>query len=286
MLAALACFLGGFLRRCDLTRGAPAWLSGYLFLKFEESARTPRPSRSQLMAASGRRWVKMLALPSPAKPPELTSPANAMKKPQTPPQSHLRSLALLLAMSVCPELSGADELGLTSIVTEPQALILDHAIERIDRIEFYRLSDFGPPDSACHPCLSPQHIKCNTACYGSRPSLSLICSAKVKGLSIGPFTRAERWQILEELFKTDQVYFMTSAGEEVLEAPRVTSSTGEDDSDYAIDIEGFEGLKNTLVRASAAPEQFKVKIGPATYEVPLGEKTKDGLYRFLKQCPG
>ena len=238
------------------------------------------------MAASGRRWVKMLALPRPAKPPELTSPANAMKKPQTPPQGHLRSLAVLLAMSVCPGVSGADELGLTSNVTEPKALILDHAIERIDRIEFYRLSDFGPPDSACHPCLSPQHIKCNTACYGSRPSLSLICSVKVRGLSIGPFTRVERWQILEELFKTDQVYFMTSAGEEVLEAPRVTSSTGEDDSDYAIDIEGFEGFKNTLVRASAAPEQFRVKIGPATYEVPLGEKTKDGLYRFLKQCPG
>ena len=194
---------------------------------------------------------------------------------------------MLIAITLCPQVSGADDFALPFNATDPQkTLILDHAIERVDRIEFYRLSDFGPPESACHPCLSPQHIKCDTACYRGMPSLSLICSARVRGLSIGPFTRAERWQILEELFKTDQVSFLTAAGEEILEAPRVASSAGEDDSDYAIDIEGFEGFKNTLVRASAAPEHFQVKIGPAIYEMPLDPKIKDGLYRFLKQCPG
>lgn len=207
-----------------------------------------------------------------------------MFQPKLKFQRHIAGIALLLILG--PSSRGADEMALPSNVPEPQkTVILDHAIERVDRIEFYRLSDFGTPESACHPCLSPQHIKCDTACYRSMPSLSLICTARVRGLSIGPLTRDERWQILEELFRTDEVYFMTSAGEEVLEAPRVASSTGEDDSDYAIDIEGFEGFKNTLVRASAAPEQFRVKIGPAIYEIPLSPKTKDGLYRFLKQCP-
>jgi hypothetical protein len=161
----------------------------------------------------------------------------------------------------------------------------DHVIERIDRLEFYRLADFGSPDSACYPCQIAQHVKCDQSCYAEIPSVSLICTQKIRGLSIGPFDREERARILGELFKTDTIFITTTVGDEPLEAPRVASIAGDEDNDYAIDIEGLEGFKNTLIRASTSPEQFSVTVGSERYTIPLSYKVKDGLYRFLKQCP-
>lgn len=169
-----------------------------------------------------------------------------------------------------------------------EPLRLDHVIERIDRLEFYRLADFGPPDSACHSCLTAQHVKCNSSCYTEIPSLSLICSLKVRGLSIGPFDREERNRILGELLLTDTVFMTTPAGEEALAAPRIVSAAGYEEDNYAIDIEGLDnGFKNTLIRASIAdtPAQFSVRVGLQSYMVPVTAKVQDGLYRFLKQCP-
>lgn len=169
---------------------------------------------------------------------------------------------------------------------EDNILLLDHVIERVDRLEFYRLADFGPPDHPCNPCQTAQHVNCIESCYTEIPSLSLVCSTRIRGLSIGPFDREERARVLGELLRTDRVFFTTSAGEEPLTAPRVTSVAGHAEDDYAIDIEGFEpGYKNILVRASTAPDQFGVKVGPLTYRIPLSEKVKDGMYRFLRQCP-
>lgn len=169
---------------------------------------------------------------------------------------------------------------------EEDILLMDHVIERVDRLEFYRLADFGPPDNPCNPCQTAQHVKCVESCYSEIPSLSLVCSARIRGLSVGPFDREKRALVLGELFKTDAVFVTTAAGEEPLEAPRVTSVAGHADDDYAIDVEGFErGYKNILVRASTAPDQFAVRVGPLTYRIPLSEKVKDGMYRFLRQCP-
>ena len=167
-------------------------------------------------------------------------------------------------------------------------LPFDHVIERVDRLEFYRLADFGPSGSPCRPCQAAEHAKCDPACYAEIPSLSLICSQKIRGLSVGPFDRESRGRVLSELFNTDMVIITTAAGKDVLEAPRIISVAGTDEDNYAIDIEGLdEGFKNALVRASTAtaPEQFSVKVGTEDYVIPLSAKVKDGFYRFLKQCP-
>lgn len=161
----------------------------------------------------------------------------------------------------------------------------DHVIERVDRLEFYRLADFGGPDSDCYPCQIAQHAKCDQSCYAEIPSVSLICTQKIRGLSIGPFNREERARLFGELLKTDTIFITTTLGDEPLAAPRIASVAGDVDNDYAIDIEGLEGFKNTLVRASTGPEQFSITVGSEHYVIPLNPKVKDGLYRFLKQCP-
>lgn len=162
----------------------------------------------------------------------------------------------------------------------------DHVIERIDRLEFYRLADFGPPGSACNTCQIPQHMQCDTSCYAEIPSLSFICTQTIRGLSIGPFNRDERAIILGELFKTDMIFITTAADEEPLSAPRIVSVAGDEGDDYAIDIEGLdEGYKNTLIRASTTTGQFSVRVGTEQYAIPLSDKVKDSLNRFLRQCP-
>jgi hypothetical protein len=176
--------------------------------------------------------------------------------------------------------------GLSFANADDAVLPYDHVIERIDRVEFYRLADFGPPGSACNPCQIPQHMNCDTSCYAEIPSLSLICTQKVRGLSIGPFTREERGRILGELFKTDTIFITTGADDEPLSAPRIVSAAGDQDDDYAIDIEGLEeGFKNTLIRASTTLGQLTVKVGTEQYTIPLNDRIKDGLSRFLRQCP-
>ena len=168
---------------------------------------------------------------------------------------------------------------------EDASVRLDHVIDRIDRLEFYRLEDFGPPDSACHACLYPQHVNCNAACYSQLPSLSFVCSQKIRGLSIGPFDREERGGILAELFKTDTLFITTLNGDESLDAYRISSEAGMPGGNFAIDIEGLDGLKNTLTRASTNSDQFSVRVGMKNYTIPITPRIRDAMYRFLKQCP-
>jgi hypothetical protein len=162
----------------------------------------------------------------------------------------------------------------------------DHVIERINRLEFYRLADFGPPGSDCHPCRIAQHVGCMDKCYAEITSLSLICTPTLKGMSVGPFTREERGQLLGELFKTDTVLITTALGDEPLAVRHITSASGESGDDYAIDLEGIEGFKNTLIRASSLDsEQFSIIVGNESFVIPLSPKIRDGFQRLLKQCP-
>ena len=127
--------------------------------------------------------------------------------------------------------------------------------------------------------------RCDVACYEQLPSLSLICSPSVHGLSVGPFDRDARGQQLSALLRTDSVRVATQIGVESLQATRISTVQGLEDNRYAIDLEGFEGFKNTFERAYAAPQQFEVEVGQTVYSVPLSPRTRDGLYLFLKQCP-
>ena len=161
----------------------------------------------------------------------------------------------------------------------------DHVLDYGSRLEFYRLSGFGPPGSDCHVCRTPQHVNCDQTCYEEMPSLTLICSRDTKAVSIGPFDRAERIKLLDELFKTDAIEISTPLGYEPLEARRVVSVLGDNSPDSSIDIEDLDGLKNALTRASGANENFFVKIGTEAYKIPLTVKIQESLYRFLKQCP-
>ena len=174
----------------------------------------------------------------------------------------------------------------TVMAEDNPSVRFDHVIDRVDRLEFYRIDDFGPPGSACHECSSPQHVNCRASCYAEIPSLSLICSQRIRGLSIGPFDRAERGRILEELFKTDAITIFTDLGEELLDAPSISSESGDQEEDYAIDIKGLEGFKNSLIRASSSDkEEFTVQVGKDDFIVPLNPKIRDGLHRFIRQCP-
>ena len=172
------------------------------------------------------------------------------------------------------------------LAEENPSIRFDHAIDHFDRLEFYRMDDFGPPGSACHECSTPQHVNCNTSCYAEIPSLSLICSQRIRGISIGPFDRAERGLILNELFKSDAITISTDLGEESLDAPSISSESGNQDEDYAIDIKGLEGFKNSLIRASSSDkEEFTIRVGTEDFIVPLNPKIRDSLQRFIKQCP-
>ena len=187
------------------------------------------------------------------------------------------ALALLSVASLNP---------LPVLADENPSIRFDHVIDRVDRLEFYRMDDFGPPGSACHECSTTQHVNCNASCYAEIPSLSLICSQRIRGISIGPFDRAERGRILDELFRTDAIKISTDLGEESLDAPSISSESGDQDEDYAIDIKGLEGFKNSLIRASSSDkEEFTVQVGTEDFIVPLTPKIRDGLHRFIRQCP-
>ena len=162
----------------------------------------------------------------------------------------------------------------------------DHVIERVNRLEFYRLADFGPPGSDCNPCQIAQHVNCKEQCYSEITSLSLVCAAHLQGMSLGPYSREERGQVLGELFKTDAIQITTGLGDEPLEVRKVSSVSGESEEAYAIDLEGIEGFKNTLIRASALEnEQFSIMVGNENFLIPLSPKIRDGFQRLLRQCP-
>lgn len=169
---------------------------------------------------------------------------------------------------------------------EKPPIRFDHVIERVNRLEFYRLADFGPPGGNCNPCQIAQHVNCKKQCYTEITSLSLICTASLQGMSLGPYSREERGQVLGELYKTDRIQIFTGLGDEPLEIRSITSVSGENGEDYAIDLEGIEGFKNTLIRASALEnEQFSIIVGNEIFLIPLSPRIRDGFQRLLRQCP-
>jgi hypothetical protein len=161
----------------------------------------------------------------------------------------------------------------------------DHVIEYGERLEFYRLSDFDMADSECRACLVPQHIGCNPACYADRPSLTMVCSASTRAISIGPLDGGMRSRVLAEIYRTDAVSFADQRGEDILTAPRVISVYDEPRGDYSIDIEGLTSLKSSLIRAKSAYQSFAVRIGGEEYVIPLNHKINDAISQLLRQCP-
>jgi hypothetical protein len=167
-------------------------------------------------------------------------------------------------------------------------IAFDTLIHRGSRLEFFRKEDFGNPNSPCYPCLTPQHVNCPTQCYQEATNLTLICSHEVHGLSVGPFDRQERGRILSDLMKHDQVLVTTIQGDEALRARRITSQIGDDSviENFGLDIEGFEGMREVLFRATAPEmEQLQIQVGPYMLTTILSVGTRDKFYDFLKQCP-
>jgi hypothetical protein len=167
-------------------------------------------------------------------------------------------------------------------------IAFDTLIHRGPRLEFFRKADFGDANSPCYPCLTPQHVNCPTQCYQQATNLTLICSREVRGLSVGPFDRAERGRILADLMKSDTVLVATLRGEEALHARRISSQMGDDagGENFGLDVEGFEGMRDILRRATAPEiEQFQIRVGPYVLSTILHVGNRDKFYDFLKQCP-
>lgn len=172
--------------------------------------------------------------------------------------------------------------------TKLSFIAFDTLIHRGPRLEFFRKADFGDANSPCYPCLTPQHVNCPTQCYQQATNLTLICSREVKGLSVGPFDRRERGRILGDLMKTDTVLVASLRGEETLHARRISSQMGDEPGgeNFGLDIEGFEGMKEILWRATAQEiEQFQIRVGPYVLSTILHVGNRDKFYDFLKQCP-
>ena len=172
--------------------------------------------------------------------------------------------------------------------TKLSFIAFDTLINRGPRLEFFRKADFGDANSPCYPCLIPQHVNCPAQCYQQATNLTLICSREIKGLSVGPFDRQERGRILSDLMKTDTVLVATLRGDETLHGRRISSQMGEDPGaeNFGLDIEGFEGMKEVLWRATDHEiEQFQIRVGPYVLSSILHVGNRDKIYDFLKQCP-
>lgn len=172
--------------------------------------------------------------------------------------------------------------------TKLSFIAFDTLIHRGPRLEFFRKADFGDTNSPCYPCLTPQHVNCPSQCYQQATNLTLICSREVKGLSVGPFDRKERGRILADLMKSDKVLVATLRGEEALQGRRISSQMGDDPGgeNFGLDIEGFEGMKEVLWRATDHEiEQFQIRVGPYVLSTILHVGNRDRFYDFLKQCP-
>ncbi len=164
-------------------------------------------------------------------------------------------------------------------------LDFDTLISRGDRLEFFRKADFEGP---CLPCLTPQHVDCQAICYEQATNLTLICSANVQGLSIGPFDGKERTRILEDLLKTDRVLVATSRGEEALDALRISSQRGSDLSqpNYGLDLVGFRDFREILIRATTHEmTEFQIRVGPYVLSTQLHVGNRNKFDEFLRQCP-
>lgn len=171
----------------------------------------------------------------------------------------------------------------------PEATLIridfDTLIVRGGRLEFYVREDFF---GDCEPCLTPQHVNCEQSCYLKARNLSLICTHAVKGLSLGPFDRAERQNVLSDLLKTDSVIFATDQGESFLQGTRISSQSAgiEGVENFSIEIEGFRGLR-PLVESSVTPglESFQMRVGTRvlTAQLQLGIRSK--FNDFIRQCP-
>ncbi len=176
--------------------------------------------------------------------------------------------------------------GESTLADEISSFSFDWPIQQGHRLEFYRQDDFGAAGDACHVCLTPLHVNCPAACYRDLKNLSLICSASTRGISLGPFSRADRNLMMNALLINEQVIFANAFGEESIEIPKISSQSGDNEDQYAIDLEGLEGLKNSLERATAHElNQFSVRIGTEILTVTLEPKARSAFYHFLKQCP-
>lgn len=199
-------------------------------------------------------------------------------------------LVSLLLTSLLPVGVTFAEVPIPGLVpsNELSFIAFDTLILRGSRLEFFRKADFGDANSPCYPCLTPQHVNCPTQCYQQATNLTLICSHDVHGLSVGPFDRQERGRILADLMKTDKILVATLRGEETLHGRRISSQMGDDPSgeNFGLDIEGFEGMKEVLWRATNQEiEQFQIRVGPYVLSTILQVGHRDKFYDFLKQCP-
>lgn len=216
-----------------------------------------------------------------------------MHIPPAPSSRCCRFLTALFAwmLSTVASFGGAFAGGpIPDAIPNPELsfLAFDTLIHRGPRLEFYRKLDFGDANSPCYPCLTPQHVNCPTQCYQQAANLTLICSREVHGISVGPFDRAERGRILADLLKADTVLVATLRGEEALHARRISSQLGDDtgSENFGLDVEGFEGMRNVLQRATAPEiEQFQIRVGPYVLSTILHVGNRDKFYDFLKQCP-
>lgn len=167
-------------------------------------------------------------------------------------------------------------------------LTFDTLIHDNGRLEFYHLADFSGDRYACAPCLQPHHVNCPESCYLTASNLTLICTHKVMGLSLGPFDRANRQRTLNDLLLTDQVIVATAEGETALLGTRISSQSAFADAadSFSIEVEGFRMFKRALEQATTPDlESFQIRIGPHLISLPLSAAHRTLFNAFLRQCP-
>ena len=154
------------------------------------------------------------------------------------------------------------------------------------RLEMYVREDFS---GDCAPCLMPHHVNCQGECYLKARNLSLVCSASVKGLSLGPFDRTERGKVLRDLYKTDSVIIATGEGETFLQGSRISSQSAglEGMENFSVEIEGFRGFRSVLEQSvTAGLESFQIRVGTYVLSTQLRVDARSHFSDFIRQCPG
>lgn len=211
---------------------------------------------------------------------------------RTPSLCRLAS-RILIGLLLLPFVKGAHaEPGPAPI--EPTETVLleqqtfDTLIHDGSRLEFYHRADFLGERGDCAPCLDPHHVNCPNSCYLTAINLSLICSAPIKGLSLGPFDRASRQRALNDLLLSDEIILATDEGEVALKAPRISSQSAglEGTDNYSIELEGFSDFHKLLERAVTADlERFQMRVGHVVLALPLTAAHRTQFHAFLRQCP-
>ena len=204
-----------------------------------------------------------------------------------------RWFRILLGLSLLPFAKVAlGEAGPAPI--EPLEIVLleqqtfDTLIHDGTRLEFYHRADFLGDRGDCAPCLDPHHVNCPNSCYLTAINLSLICSAQIKGLSLGPFDRASRLRALNDLLLNDEIILATNEGEVALKASRISSQSAglEGLDNFSLELEGFSDFHKLLERAVTADlERFQMRVGHVVLALPLTAAHRTRFHAFLRQCP-